>query len=666
VNKRQTGLFDTVLIANRGEIACRIMRACQALGLSTVAVYSEADKNALHTKLADQAFCIGPAPATESYLNIPAILKVATESGAQAIHPGYGFLAEKPELAQACAEAGLVFIGPSAEVLEKLGAKTAARALAQSLQIPVVPGKEINPGDPQNCQKMAAELGYPLLVKAVGGGGGRGMRKIAHESELLPALMSAAAEAQKAFSDDRLYLEKWLSPVRHIEFQILGDSQGQVIHLGERECSLQRRYQKIWEEAPALNLSPALRADMGNAAVRIGQSLAYLGAGTVEFILDAHDQFYFLEVNARIQVEHPVTELVTGLDLVQLQLQMAAGQPLPLKQAQIQLQGHAIEVRVCAEDTTQNFGPASGPVGLWQAPQQTRCDSGIATGSEISIYYDSMLAKVIVHGQDRAQALLKLRQALKQTVALGLSTNLNYLQELSQAQAIITGKVHTGWLEAHPELGHGPSQAPAPFLVAATLWRCLARPSDPLYQAGLPRGWRNNPFSPQREHWQFKQQPLTLAYHQIGPQKWLWGQEQETIETIFTEVYLLEHSAQSLRFEWNNRQYICHIWQNNSEIWLHNPNWGNLCIEALPRLRWPQAQVQAGDFCASQPGKVLQIAVSPGQKVAEGEILLVLESMKMETSLNAPHAGIVREVCVEPHQQVSTGQKLLELQALES
>lgn len=650
--------FDTVLIANRGEIACRIIRACQALGLGTVAVYSEADRDSLHVQMADQAVYLGPAPAPESYLKIPALIAAAQQTGAQALHPGYGFLAEKPELAEACADAGLVFVGPSPEVLRELGAKTAARERAIALGIPVVPGQAIDPEQPEACLAVAQELGYPLLVKAVGGGGGRGMRRIASQAELLPALASAATEAQKAFSDSRLYLEKLLEPVRHIEFQILGDHHGQVIHLGERECSLQRRYQKIWEEAPALNLAESVRAAMGDAAIRLGSSLGYVGAGTVEFILDSQQHFYFLEVNARIQVEHPVTEMITGLDLVQLQLQLATGTPLPFKQAEVNTTGHAIEVRICAEDPRLNFAPATGQMARWELPAGVRIESGIVPGTEIGIDYDSLLAKLIVHAPTRAQALNQLRRALSQSVALGLPTNLPFLQALCGHSDIAEGRVHTAWLETHPNLGTPQTDPPPALLAAATLWRWQSRSRDALQAAGLPTGWRNNPSVPQRERWAFQGQELELTYRQTGPKRLDLGSEASPVLLLEARP---EAKPEALVFEYQGLRYNCQVWQTGDLLWLHHASWGNLCLHILPRLRRPQAAAQAGDFCAALPGKVLKIAVQVGQSVAEGELLLVLESMKMETSLNAPLAGVVREICVSPQQQVSAGQKLIEI-----
>ncbi len=661
--------FDTVLIANRGEIACRIIRACRELGLGTVAVYSEPDRHSLHVHLADQAVCLGPAPASESYLNIPALLAAAQATGAQALHPGYGFLAENPELAEACARSGLVFVGPSADVLRELGAKTAARDRAEALGIPVVPGQAIDPEQPEACLALASELGYPLLVKAVGGGGGRGMRRIASQAELLPALASAAAEALKAFSDPRLYLEKLLEPVRHIEFQILGDTQGRVIHLGERECSLQRRYQKIWEEAPAFNFSSELRQVMGDDAVKLGSSLSYVGAGTVEFILDSQNHYYFLEVNPRIQVEHPVTEAITGLDLVQLQLKLAAGESLPLSQADVraeaQASGHAIEVRICAEDPSLNFAPASGRMAVWQLPTWLRCDSGISSGAEIGIHYDSLLAKLIIHAPTRQQALSQLRRALSECVALGLPTNIPFLMDLCAEKDLADGRVHTGWLEAQlasqSRCPQPQAKPPLALLAAATAWRWQMRPRDPLQAAGLPTGWRNNPSAPQREHWAFLNQPFSLSYRQRGLNKLAVSLTSEADAPEEMHLHLIEADAEKVCFEYQNLRYQCRVWQNGEQLWLHHRSWGNLCLEMLPRLRRPAAQTQAGDLCAVLPGKVLKLEVSVGQPVAEGDLLVVLESMKMETSLNAPFAGVVREVCVSPLQQVSAGQKLLEI-----
>jgi acetyl-CoA carboxylase biotin carboxylase subunit len=455
-------MFGKILIANRGEIAVRIARACRALGVRSVAIYSEADVDALHVRVADEAHPCGPARATESYLDIPGIVAIAQRCGAEAIHPGYGFLSENPDFAQAVIDAGLVFIGPAPDVIRAMGGKIPARERMREAGVRVVPGGRRAISDVESARREAADFGYPVIVKASAGGGGRGMRRVNDEDELEAALERAASEALAAFGDDTIYLEKYLSGPRHIEIQILADQQGKTVHLGERECSIQRRHQKVVEEAPAWGMTEAVRAAMGEAAVRAAQAVGYVGAGTCEFMMDSTGAFYFLEMNTRIQVEHPVTEAVTGLDLVELQIRIAAGEAIPFEQADVKLSGHAIEARIYAEDPDTGFVPSPGPILAWHAPEGPgiRLDAGFEAGQTVTPHYDAMLAKLIVTGRDRDEALARLARALEAFWVAGIKTGLPFLRRLAANPGFAAGAYDTGFLEA--EMARAGSTLAAP------------------------------------------------------------------------------------------------------------------------------------------------------------------------------------------------------------
>jgi acetyl-CoA carboxylase biotin carboxylase subunit len=457
-------MFTNVLIANRGEIACRVIRACQAQGIRAIAVYSDADANAMHTRLADAAYNIGPAPARDSYLNIEAIVLAARKAHAQAIHPGYGFLAENAAFAEAVSKAGFVFIGPGADAIRKMGFKTAARDLMRAAGVPVVPGFQPSPGASNAALRSAAgELGYPVLIKAAAGGGGKGMR-VAQRADDFDALLDAARrEAMSAFGDDAVYLERFIERPRHIEFQIFGDAFGQIIHLNERECSIQRRHQKVVEETPSPFLTPAVRAQMASAAVAAARAVGYVNAGTVEFVVDPGGAFYFLEMNTRLQVEHPITEMTTGVDLVGLQLAVAAGEPLPEALLEgVPSHGHAIECRVCAEDPANDFLPATGTITAYHEPSGDgiRVDSGVARGDEIGPRYEGLLAKLIVHAPTRTAAIEKMASALDDFVIEGLVTNLAFLREIITHPAFAAGETTTDFIDRH--FGGEPAAAAQP------------------------------------------------------------------------------------------------------------------------------------------------------------------------------------------------------------
>lgn len=483
-------MFNKILIANRGEIAVRVARACRELGVGSVAIYSEADVGALHVGAADEAVCCGPARATESYLDGAKIVALALQTGADAIHPGYGFLSENASFARAVGEAGLTFIGPTPEVIASMGLKVAARERMVAAGVPVVPGVgELH--DPEQARVAAEEIGYPVLVKASAGGGGRGMRRVDREEDLAAALERASSEAQAAFGDGTVYLEKCLIGPRHIEIQIMADASGHTLHFGERECSIQRRHQKLVEEAPAFGMTPALREEMGAAAVCAAEAVDYVGAGTCEFLLDARGEFYFLEMNTRIQVEHPVTESVTGIDLVAMQIRMAAGQRLDMRQEEVELTGHAIEVRIYAEDPDKGFIPSPGPILAWRAPSGPgiRLDTGFEGGQTVTPHYDPMIAKLIATGKDRAEALERLAHALDAFAIAGIRTGLPFLRRVCENDAFQRGAYDTGFIEAQM------SDAPAPLLgsardrvLAVVALRAAASAPDPSrFRLALPK-----------------------------------------------------------------------------------------------------------------------------------------------------------------------------------
>ena len=496
-------MFKKLLIANRGEIAVRILRACHELGITGVAVYSDVDRASLHVRMADEAYPIGPASSRESYLRIDKLIDVARRAGCDALHPGYGFLAENPELPRACAEAGVTFIGPSAEAMERLGSKTAARELAFRAGVPMVPGVREPIPRLDAARRIADEIGYPILLKAVAGGGGKGMRVVASANELPAAWRDAASEALNAFGDDRVYIEKYLERPRHIEMQILGDSHGNVVYLGERECSVQRRHQKVIEEAPSPFMTPELRRAMGEAAVRLAHEAGYTNAGTAEFLVDAGRNFYFLEVNTRLQVEHPVTEALTGLDLVKLQLCVAAGERLRMAQEDVSLRGHAMECRIYAEDPENHFFPWPGQITLWRTPDGPgiRLDEGVYEGWTVPGEYDPLLAKLIAWGADRGETLARLERGLEELTIAGIRTNAFLFQRIIAHAEFQSGAIHTRWLDErlaslfpahakHPDAAETPETRVA--MIAAALWHASQAKSADAQPAQPISRWRED------------------------------------------------------------------------------------------------------------------------------------------------------------------------------
>jgi acetyl-CoA carboxylase biotin carboxylase subunit len=656
--------IDKVLVANRGEIALRVMRTCRAMGIATVAVYADADADAPFVRFADEAVRLGPSPARESYLVINAVLDAARVTGADAIHPGYGFLSENAKFSAAVADAGLTFIGPPAAMIEQLGSKQAAKRIAAAAGVPTVPGYN---GDNQATAAFvaaAAGIGYPLLVKASAGGGGKGMRVVRAPGELAEAIDRARGEAASAFGDDTLLLEKYVERPRHIEIQILGDTFGNVVHLWERECSIQRRHQKVIEEAPSPALDAARRAEMGAAAVELGRAVGYVGAGTVEFIVDPSHAFYFLEVNTRLQVEHPVTELTTGLDLVREQIRIARGEPLGYATAPAQ-RGWAIEVRLCAEDAERDYLPTTGrllaaEVATHDAgPTGTtlRADLGVAAGSEIGIHYDSMLGKIIAHAATRREAAQVLRRALREAWLPGLVTNREHLVKLLGHPAFLAGELDTHFLDRHA----GELAARSPGLdqvrvaaVAATLHAIAARRAGGELTAP---GWRNVRFSDQSVTYKLGDADVMLSYRPDGSA----GDAAGVVISIGgkpTRISRFAADGDRLWFvEHAGHRRNVRVARDGARIWVLSEGILFALVEQ-PVFAEPGAGAVAGSLTAPMPGKVVKVLVGEGDTVDAHAPLVVLEAMKMEHTVRAPAAGVVRAVHVAVGDQVDTDRVL--------
>ncbi|OCW21998.1 acetyl/propionyl/methylcrotonyl-CoA carboxylase subunit alpha [Pseudomonas sp. S3E12] len=624
--------FTKILIANRGEIACRIQRTAQALGYRTVAVYSDADAEALHVQMADEAVCIGPAAVQQSYLNIQAILEAAEKTGADAIHPGYGFLSENSGFARACQDAGLTFIGPSAEAIELMGSKRRSKLAMLEAGVPCIAGYQGSAQDDTCLQREAERIGYPLMIKASAGGGGRGMRLVHQPEALLDNLHSARSEARHAFGSDELILEQALIEPRHVEIQLFGDRHGNLIYLGERDCSIQRRHQKVIEEAPCPVMTPELRQAMGEAALKAGRAVNYLGAGTVEFLLDRNGRFYFLEMNTRLQVEHPVTELITGLDLVAWQLQVAAGQPLPLEQAQVSLSGHAMEVRLYAEDPAQGFLPQTGEVLRWEPAVGVRVDHGLYEGETISPFYDPMLGKLIAHGATREEARRKLLRAVEDTLLLGVTTNQRLLAELLKHPGFIDGDFNTGFIAEHFGEIPRPAATSDQLALAAALFYQHSADQHP---HGLA-GWRNN-----------ARVPCTFRLEVDGE-----------IHTVTAAPLLLSTDGRHATVVLNGvrRRIAYHL--EGSRLWLPGLTVTNRTQQVAGR----QADAGSGTVKAPMDGAIVDVRVSTGEQVTKGQLLLVLEAMKMEHPLKADRDGVVKAVQVMAGDQVRNRQVLLEIE----
>jgi len=658
--------FNKILIANRGEIACRVMRTAQDLGYRSVAVYSEADADARHVQLADEAVCIGPAQVNQSYLLIDNIIAGAQKTGADAIHPGYGFLSENADFARACEAAGIVFIGPTVEAIHLMGSKRLSKIAMLEAGVPCIPGYEGAAQDDDILTREAERIGYPLMIKASAGGGGRGMRLVHESSELLAQIRTARSEAQNAFGSGELILERAVIQPRHVEIQVFGDSQGNIVYLGERDCSVQRRHQKVVEEAPCPVMTPELRQAMGEAAVKAAASVSYVGAGTVEFLLDQSGEFFFLEMNTRLQVEHPVTELITGQDLVAWQIRVAEGQALPLKQEEIRLTGHAMEVRLYAEDATQNFLPQTGTALRWEPAlrEGIRIDHGLLEGQVISPFYDPMLAKIIAYGATREEARRKLVRAVEDCVLLGVNGNQRFLANLLSHPEFAAGNATTAFIAEHfaddPSLRPQPPQAAELAAAAALLFQQTA--TARAHQPGLS-GWRNAGSAPWRFLLKQGDQTFTVELQVLadGPQPNLLatiGEQQVSLTLLASDGRWATLELDGIR-----QRLAYHL--NGDNLWLYGHN-GNLHLSDITHQPVSSAAgAGSGSVKAPMDGAIVEVLVEEGSSVRKGQLLVVLEAMKMEHPLKASIDGVVRRIGVSPGDQVKNRQLLVEIEPSE-
>ncbi|MFL6603101.1 MAG: biotin carboxylase N-terminal domain-containing protein [Steroidobacteraceae bacterium] len=660
-------MIKTLLVANRGEIACRIFRTAKRLGVRTIAVYSDADALAQHVREADEAIRIGPAAPRESYLNVAQILDAARATGAQAVHPGYGFLSENAEFAQACVDAGLVFVGPPASAIAAMGSKIVAKARMRAAGVPVLPGYEGADQDVEQLHREARHLGMPLIIKPAAGGGGKGMRIVRDLAQIPEALAAARRLAESGFGDGSLLLERYLPAPRHVEVQIFADSQGNFVHLGDRDCSIQRRHQKVIEEAPAPALPDDVRERLRSAALIVAREIGYVSAGTVEFLFDGRE-FYFMEMNTRLQVEHTVTERVTGLDLVEWQLRIAAGERLPLEQAQIRLSGHAIEARVCAEDPERDFLPSAGDLRLleWPDGDDVRVDAGFATGDRVPESYDSLLGKVIAWAPSRTQAAAKLRGALERTHCAGIHTNERWLARILATPTFLEVRHSIAFLEAHgQELKDGLAPKPtverrALALAALAIQGCGLPPSA----AALASPWTLcDGFTPNlpavvQFYLQLRAQQRSVAI-ESGPRE----PTTITVDEVSMDVAHVTRAAGSIAASLDGVRVRARafVYEIHAHVWLDGEHYE--CLHEDPRSKEFSASASRGDLTTPLPGVVAAVAVTVGQAVAAGDVLMVIEAMKMEHTITAPYAGVVQSVHFARGDRVPEGSALLELAA---
>ena len=670
-------MFTTILIANRGEIACRVAATALRMGICTVAVYSDADAQALHVRHCDAAVHIGGSAAADSYLRGDAIIAAAQASGAQAVHPGYGFLSENADFAQACLDAGLVFIGPPPDAIRAMGLKAQSKELMGRAGVPLVPGYHGADQDAALLQREADRIGYPVLIKASAGGGGKGMRVVDAAGDFAAALASCQREAVSSFGNGAVLIEKYVQRPRHIEIQVFGDSLGNYLHLFERDCSVQRRHQKVLEEAPAPGMTQALRAQMGAAAVAAARAVGYVGAGTVEFIVEqtGYDQpesmqFFFMEMNTRLQVEHPVTEAITGLDLVEWQLRVASGEPLPLRQEQLQINGHAIEARICAEDPEKNFLPAVGPLAVFRIPDcsrftvgAVRMDSGVGAGDRISPFYDPMLAKLIVHGRTRDEALARLDAALAQVHIAGLATNVQFLRRVVASSAFAGAALDTALITRETAQLFGQDALGVQRAVASAVAQLLRderalESADPFSRRD---GWQSHGETLRRLDWVYADAPLTtmLRYGHDGSVMLQMDDESHALQVEQGDVPF------AVRIRWGTQEWRADVDWLDGVAHVFTPQGAGSIRRADP-LAQHQAEVLHGGLNAPMPGKVLQMVVQVGERVVAGQTLALMEAMKMEHSIRAPFAGVVAELFYASGEQVAEGAALIRLEPSDS
>ncbi len=666
-------MFDSLLIANRGEIACRIVQTCRRLGIRTVAVYSDADRDARHVRLADEAVRLGPAPAAESYLVVEKLLEAARRTGAAAVHPGYGFLSESAAFVRAVRDAGLIFVGPPAEAMERLGGKDSAKALLAPAGVPLVPGYHGADQADAHLEAEALRIGFPMLIKATAGGGGKGMRKVERAGDFLDLLAACRREAKASFGDDKVLLERLIDRPRHVEVQVFADRHGGAVSLFERDCTLQRRHQKIIEEAPAPGLDAEMRRAIGSAATNAALAAGYENAGTVEFLLDQAGGFYFIEMNTRLQVEHPVTEAITGQDLVEWQLRVAAGEKLPLRQEEITARGHAFEARLYAEDPAKGFLPSIGRLRTLQLPaglDGVRVDTGVEQGDAVTPYYDPMIAKIIAHGADRAAALERLAAALDATQVEGVTTNLGFLRAAAASPAFKAMTIDTGWLdrEGTESLAAEPPADTDTLLLAAlaTVALSLARPGpDPLPGTDWTSPWHR------RDAWRLNQAPHGLV-------RLLDGQS--------LHIVTVEGTGERFTARYGGKELPARCGVSAGRVWIESDGWrrsfpaaivGHMLTLTLDgrrraltledgRFAARGEEEDQGLFTAPMPGKVTKLLVAVGDRVEKGQALAVLEAMKMESRFEAPRDGLVTAVHVREGDQVEEGAVLLDLKPEEA
>ena len=671
-------MFTTILIANRGEIACRVAATARKLGIKTIAVYSDADARSKHVESCDVAVRIGPAAASESYLRADVILEVAKRYGAQAIHPGYGFLSENEGFALACDQAGIVFVGPPAGAIAAMGSKAAAKSLMEKAGVPLVPGYHGENQAPVFLRQQADAMGYPVLVKASAGGGGKGMRVVEASLDFEVALASCQRESQASFGDDRVLIERYLQKPRHIEIQVFADQHGQCIYLFERDCSIQRRHQKVIEEAPAPELSASLRQAMGKAAVKAAQAVDYVGAGTVEFIVEPNGQFYFMEMNTRLQVEHPVTEMITGLDMVEWQLRVAAGEPLPLTQEQLQLTGHAIEARIYAENTEKGFLPSIGRLTHIAWPKhvnfthgEVRVDAGVRCGDEISPYYDPMIAKLIVWGATREQARRRMLQALSETQIVGVHTNVSFLSRVMEDDAFAVADLDTGFIERRratllPERRSASDVELVCGVVAVLSEESVAqrleggRPEGMNDPWSLQDGWRLNGDYCRHFVWMDAEATRHVALSMTGHSQCVEIEERRY--EISWDAERMPNGAQKLELRLKDGRQTATVKKQDARVDIFAEGNHVMLILQDPLTQSMGGEVNmTGGLTAPMPGKIVAVHVEAGQHVKQGEALIVMEAMKMEHVVFAPVEGVVKEVFFSLGEQVSEGQSLIEL-----
>ena len=669
-------MFTKILIANRGEIACRVAATAKRLGVKTVAVYSDADAQAKHVAVCDEAVHIGGSAPKDSYLRWERIIDAAKATGAQAIHPGYGFLSENEDFAQACADADLVFLGPPASAINAMGLKAESKRLMEQAQVPLVPGYHGADQDPALLQREADRIGYPVLIKASAGGGGKGMRAVDKAEDFATALESCKREAINSFGDDAVLVEKYVQRPRHIEIQVFGDTHGNCVYLFERDCSVQRRHQKVLEEAPAPGMTPELRARMGEAAVAAARAVNYVGAGTVEFIVeqpggyDAPEQmkFYFMEMNTRLQVEHPVTEAITGLDLVEWQLRVASGESLPLKQEDLRIHGHAIEARICAENPDNNFLPATGALNVYALPEcvtfergAVRVDSGVREGDAISPFYDSMVAKLIVHGDTREQALARLDEALTQTHIVGLATNVQFLRRVARTDAFAQAKLDTALIQREQAVLFHQEPVGLPLAAAAAVAQTLLneRASEGVDPFSRRDGFHTHGVVQRRFEFEFGDEhaKALLTYERGGSLHLAVGEGDAAVAgpLVFNAV------AQGIELQFAGQRTRAAVYAQGEVDHVFTPL-GATQITAIDLLAHSgETAAEGGRLTAPMPGKVVSFAVKAGDAVTKGQPLAVMEAMKMEHTIAAPADGVVQELLYAPGDQVTEGAELLKL-----